>query len=114
MLADNLGTEGGGQQELADEIGDSALQPFVTRYFTRLPCRQRLVPCRRQLNVLGYALDKFRERILHLGDPAFQTKNRFCESSQRLIQPRLVRWSLPQVSVAHGSPAKRSSPNGPV
>jgi len=39
------------------------------------------------------ALDKAFENVFCiLAILRFQTKNRFCESSQRLIQPRLVRW----------------------
>src|SRR3974390_1940633 len=40
------------------------------------------------------ALDKAFENVFCiLAILRFQTKNRFCESSQRLIQPRLVRWA---------------------
>src|ERR1700685_2924857 len=40
------------------------------------------------------ALDKAFENVFCiLAILRFQTKNRFCESSQRLLQPRLVRWA---------------------
>src|ERR1700683_4616481 len=43
------------------------------------------------------ALDKAFENVFCiLAILRFQTKNRFCESSQRLIQPRLVRCPPPQ------------------